>query len=308
MLHPEDRASFAEQCRFAIAHMKNLNWEGRLHVGPAQEVKWVNIRASLRGLPGESTIAEGTISNITQGKVAESEIVCAHEQLRELSRHLDTVKEQERTDIAHEIHDELGGTLTAAKIDTLSLMKQLPPERIDLASRAASVEALLDQALDITRRISRRLRPPVLDFGIVAGIEWQARDFSKRVGLACEFNCRDEEIELEAARSTAAFRILQEALTNIAKHADATHVWIDLEVNQADRVVLRIADDGCGISEEDILKSGSFGIRGMRERAKALDGTLRVSAPPAGGTEIELTFPRAAHDAPPQLPRQESLL
>lgn len=307
MIVAEDRNSFVEHCRSAIAHMKALNWEGRLLIGAAKDLKWVNLRASLRRIPGGSIIAEGIVANITQSKLAEQEIVRSREQLRELSVHLDGIKEQERADIAREVHDELGGTLTAAKIDLLSLLKQLPPERLDLVTKSGSIEVLLDQAMDISRRISRSLRPAVLDYGIVAAIEWQARDFAKRLDIPCEFSCRSEEIQLEPERLTPVFRIFQEALTNVAKHSGATHVWVNLGEDDAGRIGLRIVDDGQGVADGDLNKGGSYGIRGMRERAQFLGGELRVTRLPGKGTEVELSFPRTQSAPAEHNPVQQPL-
>jgi PAS domain S-box-containing protein len=238
----------------------------------------------------DGPMALASIVDISQRKQAEEEILSSREQLRELTEHLNRAKEEERASIAREIHDELGRLLTAAKIELSTIAQQLPPGRLDLVTEAGSVEALLDQAMDTSRRISRRLRPAILDYGIVAALDWQARDFSKRTGIACQLVADTEDIELEPERATAVFRIAQESLTNVARHADAAHVSFELTTGPGERITLRIADDGRGITKRDLAKIGSFGIRSMRERAEFLGGELTIGAAPEGGAEVKLSI------------------
>jgi len=242
---------------------------------------------------GRMTLA--SIINIAERKLAEAEILRTREQLRQLAGHLAGAKEQERASIAREIHDELGALLTAAKIEVTRLADLLPPERLDLTSIAGSVDELVDQAMDLGRRISRRLRPAVLDHGIVPALDWQARDFAKRLGVSCEFVADDEDVELEQEHATAVFRVFQEALTNIARHAHANRVRVELMTMDGPFVTLRVTDDGVGIRPGDAEKSSSFGIRSMRERANYLGGELRVETAPGGGTELTLIFPHAGN-------------
>jgi len=211
--------------------------------------------------------------------------------LRELGAHLEQLKEGERAAVAREIHDELGGILTAAKIELATQQRQLPSDRLDLLSTVTTTEALIDQAMDITRRISRRLRPMVLDYGVVAAIDWQARDFAKRLGIDCSFACDAEDIELDPEAATTVFRIFQEALTNVSRHAQAKAVRVDLSLGDGDQLLLSIVDDGRGIADGDPDRRGSYGIRNMRERAQSLGGALRIGRGPAGGTEVELCVP-----------------
>ncbi|MCC7485325.1 MAG: PAS domain S-box protein [Burkholderiales bacterium] len=236
----------------------------------------------------DGPMALASVVDVSLRKRAEAEILSSREQLRELTAHLNRAKEEERAVIAREIHDELGGLLTGARIEVANMARELPPQRLDLVTAAGSVEALLDQALDITRRISRQLRPAILDYGIVAALDWQARDFSKRTGIGCQLDTDTEDVELEPERATAVFRIAQEALTNVARHAGASRVRFEFATGPGNAFTLRIADDGSGITGEDIAKSGSFGIRSMRERAQFLGGELAIGAAPGGGTEVEL--------------------
>ena len=208
----------------------------------------------------------------------------------QLASHIERVKEEERAHVAREIHDDLGGTLTAAKIDLAWMRGRLRPEQSALAEKADAMEALLDSAIEATGRISRSLRPVVLDYGVSAAIEWQVKEFRKRMGITCDFVCSRDDIVLDRELSTALFRIFQETLTNIAKHAGASHVDISLE-DDGNSVLLTVTDDGRGIDPGDMHKSGSYGIRGMRERADFLGGTIDISGASGAGTQVRVSLP-----------------
>ncbi|HUO44403.1 MAG TPA: ATP-binding protein [Burkholderiales bacterium] len=287
MIVAEDRWRFHRSRLRSCRNYRPQNWEGRIRLPDQEQVKWINLRASARKLPSGETVSEGVISNITHSKQTELELVSSREAMRDLSSHIHRIKEEERKHVAREIHDDLGGTLTAAKIDLLNLVQQLPEGALDLMAKAGSIEVLLDQATDITRRIARRLRPGVLDHGIAAAIEWQARDFGQRVGIHCHFSCSNEDLQLPSETSTTLFRILQETLTNVAKHAQAENVWISL-YEEADRVVLNVADDGRGVADSDLHKPGSFGLQNMFERARYFGGDAEIAARPEGGTQVQV--------------------
>ena len=265
-------------------------------IGEKRETKWINLRSSPRKTD-EGIQWEGIMSNITQSKLAEIEIKQSREQIRELTSHLQTIKEHERASISREIHDDIGGTLAAAKIDLLSLTNGLPPGQQPLFDKARAVERLLDRAIETTSRISRDLRPGILDFfGICAAIEWQAEEFQTRTGVRCEIFCEDEEITLEPDLSITMFRIFQETLTNIAKHANATDVSAHL-FKTSTEVVLEVSDNGKGITDKDRAKPRSFGIRGMQERARYLGGDVIISGTSGKGATVTVTIPwsRAEH-------------
>jgi signal transduction histidine kinase len=210
--------------------------------------------------------------------------------LAELSAHIEVVKEQERTRIAREIHDDLGGTLIAVKMALALLTTRLPPDDATLADKAAYVDTLVDRSIEAVHRIASDLRPGVLDFGLVEALAWQAREFEKQAGMPCTFTADREEVALPAEESTALFRIVQEALNNIGKHARATSVRIQL-VCTPHSLRLEIADNGCGVSAADLGKPKSFGIRGMKERARALGGELQIDGNPGGGSAVSIRVP-----------------
>jgi len=289
LLTPRDRRSFLRSHLRARRLGVQQNWEGpvTLRDGTA---KWINLRASVRAVSDGAMLSEGIVMNITQRKQAQIEVLQSREQLRELSRHFEIAIENQRGNIAREIHDDLGGTLTAAKIDLHRLWQNFNPNDTQLAGLAASVEVLIDNAMDMSRRIARRLRPTVLDHGISAALEWQLRDFGQRTGISCALQTSAQEPDLEPSAATALFRIAQECLTNIAKHAQARKIAVRL-MHDWHFVRLRLEDDGRGVLADDLAKAGSFGVRGMRERAAAFGGGFRIAPGMHGGTIVEAWIP-----------------
>jgi signal transduction histidine kinase len=290
---PEDLPAFMESMQTAFQRRGNWNWEGRIRLAGSNEVKWVDLRSRSRLHDATGVCWDGIISNITQNKIIDREIRRSRADLGRLSEHVESVKEQERSRIAREIHDDLGGTLTAIKIMLMRMGKGLAPEAKEALQRLHSTEALLDSAMEVTRRISTELRPGILDLGIVAAIEWQASEFEKRMDMGCQVTCTHKEIPLDNKISIALFRIFQEALTNIAKHAGATRVEVELEAD-ADNVMLQVHDNGYGISSEDLAKPQAFGILGMQERARNLGGEAGVRRT-RSGTAVSLRLPRSTN-------------
>jgi two-component system sensor histidine kinase UhpB len=289
LILPEDRASYADTMAASAATLGNWNWEGRIWIDAWNDVKWINLRATPHHLPEAPGAVqwEGIMTNITANKQEQEEATRSRARLAELTAHIEQVKEQERTRIAREIHDDLGGNLTAIKMALAMLSKRLPPDQPQLAEKAAYVDSLVDRTIDAVHRISLDLRPSMLDFGIIAALEWQIREFEQQMGIACSFSCSEKEIALGLDHATALFRIFQEALTNIAKHARASRVVVRLQCVQGE-IRLTITDNGTGIAAADRTKPKSFGLRGMSERAQALGGTLALSGAPGGGTIVTI--------------------
>jgi signal transduction histidine kinase len=167
------------------------------------------------------------------------------------------------------------------------LTRRLPPEPPALLEKADYLDDLVDRTIEAVHRISLDLRPSTLDLGIVAALEWQARQFEQGSGISCVFRCAERDIALDTDHAAALFRIFQEALTNVAKHAGATRVTASLR-RQRQHLILAIADNGRGMAPADRLKPASFGLRGMSERARALGGTLTLSSAPGGGTMVSI--------------------
>jgi signal transduction histidine kinase len=230
------------------------------------------------------------MTNITQSKNAKHELEKSRRELVELTAHIHKIKEQERSAIAREIHDDLGGNLTAIKMGLSTIIKRLTDGKAVQLEQAESLKSILDSTFEAVHRISSDLRPNALDLGIVAAIEWQAKEFEKQLGITCTFSCNQSEIPVTTDQGITLFRIFQESLSNIAKHANASHVAVDL-IAEAHDVVMTISDNGVGIKSGDTLKSDSFGLRGMRERVTALQGTFNVSQSKKQGTVITIKIP-----------------
>jgi signal transduction histidine kinase len=267
--------------------MWSWNWEGRIWVDAWKDVKWINLRATPHALPGGDVRWDGMMTNITESKLEQMEVRQSRARLAELSAHTDRVKEQERTRIAREIHDELGGNLTAIKMALAMLAARLDDADPALREKTDYVDALVDRTIDAVHRISLDLRPALLDLGLVAALEWQVKEFERQAGVPSVFCANQREIALDNDQATALFRIAQEALTNIAKHANASRVTVKL-ARLRHHVSLKITDDGRGIRQADRAKAASFGLRGMAERARALGGTLTLSHAAGGGTVVAI--------------------
>lgn len=266
-----------------------LNWQGKIWITNWQDVKWISIRATPHCLPGDETRWDGVITNITQTKHEEMEIKRSHAQMAELSAHIQSLKEQERTRIAREIHDDLGGNLTAIKM-ALTLVKRRCGADAASLEKVGYAEHLVDRTIESIHRISGDLRPSVLDFGLVAAIEWQAGEFERLTGIVCHVSSEQEDVGLGSEASTALFRIFQEALTNIGKHAQATQVDVELHLDET-WVWLEVVDNGRGMQQSDRLKPDSFGLRGMMERVDSLHGLLDIESSPGVGTHLSIRVP-----------------
>ncbi|PWB48617.1 MAG: histidine kinase [Candidatus Methylomirabilota bacterium] len=229
--------------------------------------------------------------DVTQRIQAEEQLRDSREQLRALAAYLESVREEERTRISRQIHDELGQMLTALKIDLSWMAAKLSADQAALLERMQVMGRLVDTAIRSTQRISTELRPSILDhLGLVAAVEWQAREFQTRTGIGCRVSADLAEFEPDPEVSTTLFRILQETLTNIIRHAHATVADISLGLDQ-DRLVLAVVDNGRGITEPEIADRRSLGLLGMRERALLLGGEVAITGRPGGGTAVRVTIP-----------------
>jgi PAS domain S-box-containing protein len=236
-------------------------------------------------------ISSGLIGNVLERKGAEEELKSSREQLRNLSAHLQSAREEERRHIAREIHDELGQALTALKMDISWLINKLPESEKPLIKKTKSISELIDTTIQTGQRILTELRPGLLDdLGLVAAIEWQAEEFQKRTGIKCEATLDPEEIILDQDRSTAIFRIFQETLTNVARHANATKVKVNLK-KKAEKLILKVKDDGRGITEKQISDPKSFGLIGIRERVHLFGGESKISGIRDKGTTVTVGIP-----------------
>jgi len=233
--------------------------------------------------------------DITDRKRAEEELLGSRDQLRALSAHLQSIREEEQTRLAREVHDELGQSLTGLQLGLTWLGKKLDPQQYRLQEKVRALLAIAGATIQSVQRLSSALRPVVLDdLGLIAAMEWQARSFEGHTGIQCAFSSSIEKIDLDQMRATTVFRILQESLTNVARHAGATKVTVAF--TQMERLLaLVIQDNGKGIAENVISDPRSLGLIGMQERAHACGGNVTVSCPPSGGTVVtaRIQLPRA---------------
>ena len=224
-------------------------------------------------------------------KRAQEQLRQSHEQLRALSVYLQHVREEERTVIAREVHDELGQALTGLKLELTWLTGRLPPGLKSLRAKARSMAEHIDETIHAVRRIATELRPGLLDtVGLLAALEWQANEFQTQTGIQCRVKAAIKETLWDQDLNTAFFRIFQETLTNIIRHAHATKVNVRL-AEMSGYLILEVKDNGRGISEAEIHNTRSIGLLGMRERAALLGGEVRVSGEPGKGTAVRVRIP-----------------
>ncbi len=259
-------------------------------------IVWVN--ESLHNIIDNNnniTYVQSTIYDITQRKQAEEALIASRQQLRNLALHLDSVREEERKQIAFEIHDELGYILTAMKIDLAWLVKRIDLTKDNLEVRTKEMSNLIELTIQKVRTISYQLRPSILDhFGLVATIDEQSKEFQRRTAIRTRFNVEPKDLIVLEPIATPMFRIFQESLTNISRYAKASRVDVSLIKNEHN-LILRVADNGIGIKHDRLFANDSFGLLGMREKAKSMGGEIVIRnmqlSKEEGGTEVILTIP-----------------
>jgi two-component system, NarL family, sensor histidine kinase UhpB len=271
-----------------------LRWAGCIQRAPDRERVWIEMTASQREVEPGEIVWDAIVSDITAQKAAETALLQSREELRTLTAHLAVVREQERERIARELHDEVGSTLTALKIELALVRNAIKPPSpvLEPLQRAGQ---LLESAIMVSTRIMHDLRPGILDQGLIAALEWQARTFEQRMGLACDFSSSHEDIPLSREQSITLFRICQEALNNVAKHAQAHSVAVRLHAGDG-TLTMQVSDDGRGITRADLARADRFGLRGMRERADALGGSVAIEPREGGGSSVTVVLPLAPAD------------
>ena len=295
-IHPEDIQGVVEKWRADLTLGKPYEHEMRLR-GADGEYRWFLIRsAPLRDESGKIIKWYGVSTDIDDRKRAEEQLKVTSEELRALSSRLSSAREEEGTRIARELHDELGSVLTSLKWELEDMLKRCSESanQTDYSTLGAKLEEIMgmvDDILSIVRRISSELRPSILDdIGLMAAIEWQAKQFESRSGIACTIDLLVDDLKLNPDQSTGIFRILQETLTNILRHAQASRVNVLVEeVDGA--LVLEVRDNGRGITGEEITESSSLGLIGMRERAHLLGGSVEIAGTAGRGTVLILRVP-----------------
>ncbi len=286
-LHPEQREEFVRRMErdgvIIDEEVDMLHSEGRV-------MNCLRSSVARRNADGRVIAYQTVIRDVTARKKAEQQLRESEDELRRLTTRLEAIREEERTGIARELHDQVGQALTALKIDlstTLEGQRQgqpSPPEKL------AQMIELVDATTDDVRRISSELRPGILDdFGLIAAMEWQLDQFQQRTDIQCDLKPSGDEVP-DSAIATALYRVFQELLTNVARHANAQHVNVLFEHDSGD-YILTVADDGRGITDEQMHSPSSLGLIGARERLRPLGGHIELSGTPGKGTTVRVTVP-----------------
>ncbi|HEX4842477.1 MAG TPA: ATP-binding protein [Limnobacter sp.] len=265
-----------------------ITWEGRLKPLAKREPRWVLLNAVAKPR-GNRYAWDGVLLDISDRKQAEERLQNAQTELRLVTTEFEKRREEERGAIAREIHDDMGGSLTKLKADVAWLNKNTQPDAATQDKLDDMLE-LIEHLLASSQRIAKDLRPGILDYGLIAALDWLVNDFKKRCQMDASFQCNVDEADIDPEARTALFRILQEALTNIVKHAQATRVDVELFVTDHE-ISLEIRDNGKGIDNSDKLKETSFGLRGMQERVAAFGGWVDVSGAVGRGTTVMVSLP-----------------
>lgn len=230
-------------------------------------------------------------NEIAERERVEEELRKSLDRLRALAARLQLVREEERTRVAREMHDELGQACTAIKMDLASIGRKTTERQVELRAKIESAMQLVDRMIFSVRRIASELRPRTLDdLGLTAALEWQAQEFQRRTGIHCSVELPAEQLALDPERSTAIFRIFQESLTNVARHAHATEVKARLGMNK-EQLVFEVRDNGKGFDAKLTNVRKSLGVVGMQERALLLDGKFEIEGVPGSGTTVTLRIP-----------------
>jgi PAS domain S-box-containing protein len=247
----------------------------------------VEINAKLRS----DGLVQSFLRDISERKKAEQELKESYKAIRKLTEHLQNIREEERAHMAREIHDELGQQLTVLKMDISWINKKMGIQDEPVKERMKELLVMLDETVKSVRRISSELRPSLLDdLGLIAAIEWQLTEFEKRFEIKTYFKPEDAEIKLPESIKTALFRILQESLTNVARHSKAKKVIVSLNTKNGS-IVLSVADNGVGFDKQNTIGKKTLGILGMQERTSMMGGTYEISGKPGKGTRVIVTIP-----------------
>jgi PAS domain S-box-containing protein len=287
--HQQHRADFAHR-----PHRREMGIGMQLY-GRRRDGQEFPVEISLGPLESEEgMLISCAIRDVTRRKQAEDELRASHAQLQDLMSHMQSVREEERARIAREVHDELGQQLSGLKMDVTWIERRLGPEQSQLLEKMHSMVGLIDEAIKTVRHIATELRPGLLDdFGLVAALEWQLQEFANRSGIAARFRSDLPELPLQPESATAVFRVFQEGLTNVARHAQATQVEVRL-TQRAPYVLLQIEDNGRGISAEALSSRKSLGLIGMHERVRLFAGELSIEGSPGQGTTLTIKIPLGA--------------
>ena len=302
-IHPDDAARVKEAFRALVTGRQPYDVEYRIQRKDGQWI-WLHDRAMGSYDHASVVRVDGVFSDITDRKRTEEAVRRSRQELRALAGHLRTVREEERARLARRVHDELGHALVALKMDLAWVISKgiaqaeaaLPRE---LAERTAAMSEALDDTIESIRETASELRPGLLDdAGLEAAIEWEARQFEASTGVECSLECSPAHVKLDREQSINVFRICEELLTNVARHAKASAVRVALK-EDADELILEVSDNGRGITEEEASSSESLGLLGIRERVLLLAGEFSIAGVPGRGTTATVKIPLGKSEGKP---------
>jgi len=287
--HPDDLPANLRFRRDLLAReFPSFQLEKRYLHKDGREIWALMVVSTVEDKNGKPLYTIGQMLDIDQLKRAEQALIESRQQLRSLSVHQEGLLEEERKHIAREVHDELGQLLTALKMD-ISLLRLHFGQDPALLGKLESMRTLAERTIQVVRDVASNLRPAALDLGLVPAIEWLAKDFSQRWDISCNIDLSGDEIDMDDVTATTVFRVVQESLTNVARHAQASEVTISLQCGK--RSLLRVKDNGCGFDPAVVRKLPGLGLFGMRERILALGGTLKIDSGSGIGTTLVIELP-----------------
>lgn len=286
-IHPEDRPTvYRRWCNLLEGNVPDIQY--RIQVG--DDIKWLRERTEIQEADDGKLYCVGAVLDVSEIKIKEAQLRRSKQRLRELIAHREQTREEERAHIAREVHDELGQQLTALRMDTTMLKLRYADLSPEVDVHIQRMKEAIDNCIVSVRQVASSLRPAVLDMGLIASVDWLLKNFSERTGIATVFDAPADDLLLDDARATAVFRVLQESLTNIARHAQASRIDVGLACH--DNILhVSVADDGRGFDAKVVRNKRGFGLMGIRERVLVFGGQARFDTVIGQGTIVRLSIP-----------------
>lgn len=296
-VHPDDREMVNRSWQDAL---QGLPYDIQHRIVVGDETLWVREMAKLEfSADGQVCVGVGTVQDITDMKLKELELLRSRTMIRELAAHNERIREEERSRISRELHDEMGQWLTALRLDAALLQTSIAPADHQLDRTLRDMKSSIDNMIKVVRDIASSARPEALNAGLLPAAQWLLASFQERTGVSCSIQCDLEKatdsIELDEPRTVAVFRILQESLTNVARHASATEVSVSM-ARDDEEFTMSVRDNGIGFDPQVVREGAGFGLMGMRERALMLGGISSIESKPHKGTRVSVRIPLRTSD------------